>query len=181
MTPLRQRMLEDMQVRNLSPLTQRSYVEHVSRFARHFGRSPVLLGPEEIRAYQVSLTNDKQLSPASIVVTVAALRFLYTVTLQKAWAVKSVIPAPKMPQTLPVVLSPAEVVQFLDCVAAPKHRAILTTCYAAGCGSRKPCGSPRPRSTASEWSCASSKGRGRKIATSCCPRSCSRFCATGGG
>ena len=132
MTPLRQRMLEDMPVRNLSPLTQRSYVEHVSRFARHFGRSPVLLGPEEIRAYQVYLTNDKQLSPASIVVTVAALRFLYTVTLQKAWAVKSVIPAPKMPQTLPVVLSPAEVVQFLDCVAAPKHRAILTTCYAAG-------------------------------------------------
>jgi hypothetical protein len=52
MTPLRQRMLEDMQVRNLSPLTQRSYVEHVSRFARHFGRSPARLGPEEIRAYQ---------------------------------------------------------------------------------------------------------------------------------
>lgn len=132
MTPLRQRMLEDMQVRNLSPLTQRSYVEHVSRFARHFGRSPALLGPEEIRTYQVYLTNDKQLAPASIVITVAALRFLYTVTLQKAWAVEAVIPAPKMPQTLPVVLSPAEVVQFLDRVAAPKHRTILTTCYAAG-------------------------------------------------
>jgi integrase/recombinase XerD len=132
MTPLRQRMLEDMQVRNLSPLTQRSYVEHVSRFARHFGRSPALLGPEEIRAYQLYLTNEKQLSTASIVVTVAALRFLYTVTLQKAWAVEVVIPAPKVPQTLPVVLSPAEVVQFLDHVAAPKHRAILTTCYAAG-------------------------------------------------
>jgi integrase/recombinase XerD len=132
MTPLRQRMLEDMQVRNLSPHTQRSYVEHVSRFARYFGRSPALLGPDEIRAYQLYLTNDKQLSPASIVVTVAALRFLYTVTLQKAWAVEAVIPAPKTPTTLPVVLSPAEVVQFLDCVAAPKHRAILTACYAAG-------------------------------------------------
>lgn len=132
MTPLRQRMLEDMQVRNLSPLTQRSYVEHVSRFARHFGRSPARLGPEEIRAYQVYLTNDKHLAPASMVITVAALRFLYTVTLQKKWAVEAVIPAPKTPQTLPVVLSPAEVVQFLDCVAAPKHRTILTTCYAAG-------------------------------------------------
>ena len=132
MTPLRQRMLEDMPVRNLSPHTQRSYVEHVSRFARHFGRSPALLGPEEIRAYQIYLTNDKQLSTASIVVTVAALRFLYTVTLQKAWAVAAVIPAPKTPTTLPVVLSPAEVGQFLDHVAAPKHRAILTTCYAAG-------------------------------------------------
>lgn len=132
MTPLRQRMLEDMQIRHLASSTQRAYVEHVARFARHFGRSPALLGPEEIRAYQVYLTNDKHLAPASMVITVAALRFLYTVTLQKTWAVEAVIPAPKTPQTLPVVLSPAEVVQFLDCVAAPKHRTILTTCYAAG-------------------------------------------------
>ena len=132
MTPLRQRMLEDMQIRHLASSTQRAYVEHVARFARHFGRSPALLGPEEIRAYQVYLTNDKQLAPASMVITVAALRFLYTVTLQKTWSVEAVIPAPKTPQTLPVVLSPAEVVQFLDCVAAPKHRTILTTCYAAG-------------------------------------------------
>lgn len=132
MTPLRQRMLEDMQIRHLASSTQRAYVEHVARFARHFGRSPALLGPEEIRAYQVYLTNDKQLAPASMVITVAALRFLYTVTLQKTWSVEAVIPAPKTPQTLPVVLSPAEVVHFLDCVAAPKHRTILTTCYAAG-------------------------------------------------
>ena len=132
MTPLRQRMLEDMQIRHLASSTQRAYVEHVARFARHFGRSPALLGPEEIRAYQVYLTNDKQLAPASMVITVAALRFVYTVTLQKTWSVKAVIPAPKTPQTLPVVLSPAEVVQCLDCVAAPKHRTILTTCDAAG-------------------------------------------------
>lgn len=132
MTPLRQRMCEDMQVRNLSPLTQRAYVEHVARFARHFGQSPAGLGPEQIRAYQIYLTNEKRLAPASIVVTVAALRFLYTVTLQKPWSVAAVIPAPKMPQTLPVVLSPAEVVRFLDGVKAPKQRVILTTCYAAG-------------------------------------------------
>jgi integrase/recombinase XerD len=132
MTPLRQRMLEDMQIRNLASSTQRAYVEHVSRFARYFGRSPARLGPEEIRAYQVYLTNEKQLAPASIVITVAALRFLYTVTLQQTWSVEAAIPAPKTPQTLPVVLSPAEVAQFLDCVAAPKHRTILTACYAAG-------------------------------------------------
>ena len=132
MTSLRQRMLEDMQVRNLSPLTQRSYVEHVSRFARHFGRSPARLGPEEIRAYQVYLTNDKPLAPASIVVTVAALRFLDTVTLQQTWSVEAAVPAPSVPQTLPVVRSPAEVGPLLDGVAAPTHRAILTTGYAAG-------------------------------------------------
>ena len=132
MTPLRQRMLEDMQIRNLASSTQRAYVEHVARFARHFGRSPALLGPEEIRVYQVYLATDKQLAPATIVIAVAALRFLYTVTLQKAWAVKAVIPAPKTPDTLPMVLSPAEVVQFLDSIHSPKHRTILTTGYAAG-------------------------------------------------
>jgi integrase/recombinase XerD len=132
MTPLRQRMLEDMQVRNLSPHTQRSYVEHVARFARHFGRSPAVLGPEEIRAYQVYLARDKHVAPATLGVAVAALRFLYTVTLQKRWAVKVVMPTPKTPDILPVVLSPAEVVQFLDSIDTAKHRTILTTCYAAG-------------------------------------------------
>src|SRR2546427_5268454 len=132
MTPLRQRMLEDMQVRNLSVHTQRSYIEQVSRFARHFGQSPAGLGPEEIRTYQVYLTNEKTLAPGSIVIAVSALRFLYKVTLKKEWPVDDVIPAPKKPQTLPVVLSPEEVVQFLDCVKQPKHRTILTTCYGAG-------------------------------------------------
>lgn len=132
MTPLRQRMLEDLQVRNLSPMTQRAYLEQVSRFARHFGRSPARLGPEEIRAYQVHLTTEKRLAPASIVVAVAALRFLYTVTLQKPWSADIVLPAPKVPRTLPVVLSPTEVVRFLESVKSPTHRVILTTCYAAG-------------------------------------------------
>ena len=132
MTPLRRRMLEDLQVRNLSVHTQRSYLEQVSRFARHFDKSPAELGPEEIRAYQAYLTNEKKLAPASIVIAVSALRFLYKVTLQRQWSMDEVIPAPKKPQTLPVVLSPEEVLQFLDSVASPKHRTILTTCYAAG-------------------------------------------------
>jgi len=132
MTPLRRRLLEDMQIRNLSVNTQRSYVEQVSRFARHFSQSPLTLGPEEIRAYQVYLTNEKKLAPGSIVIAVSALRFLYKVTLKKDWSVTEIIPAPRKPQTLPVVLSPEEVVRFLDCVKKPKHRTILTTCYAAG-------------------------------------------------
>jgi len=88
--------------------------------------------PEQIRAYQLYLTHDRQLAPASIGIDVAALRFLYQVTLKRAWSVTDVIPAPKRPRTLPVVLSPAEVVRFLDAVKPPNHRAILTTCYAAG-------------------------------------------------
>src|SRR5712691_11120518 len=132
MTPIRQRMTEDMQVRNLALNTQMSYVQQVSLFARHFNSSPDQLGPEDIRAYQVYLTNEKKLAPGSILIAVAALRFLYKVSLKKDWAFEDVIPAPKKPQTLPIVLSPEEVLQFLDCVGGTEHRAILSTCYAAG-------------------------------------------------
>src|SRR5712692_1310745 len=132
MTALRHRFLEDMQIRNLAVNTQRSYVEQVSRFARHFGQSPAVMGPEEIRAYQVYLTNEKKLSPGSVVIAVSALRFLYKVSLNKDWTFEDVIPAPKKPQKLPVVLSPEEVLRFLGCVGNTKHRTILTTCYAAG-------------------------------------------------
>jgi integrase/recombinase XerD len=119
MTPLRQRMIEDMQVRNLSPHTQASYVQQVSLFARHFHRCPEALGPEQIRAYQLYLTNDKKLATGSILIAVSALRFLYKVTLQKDWALEDLIPAPKKPQQLPIVLSPQEVLQFLSLRARP--------------------------------------------------------------
>jgi integrase/recombinase XerD len=132
MTSLRQRMTEDMQVRNLALNTQTCYLLQVTLFARHFNKSPELLGPADIRAYQVYLTNEKKLAPTSVLIAVAALRFLYKVSLKKDWRFEDVIPAPKKPQTLPVVLSPEEVLHFLNCVASTKHRAILTTCYAAG-------------------------------------------------
>jgi integrase/recombinase XerD len=132
MTPLRQRMIDDMRVRNLSPLTQAVYLQQVSLFARYFHKSPEELGPEEIRAYEIYLTNERKLAPATILTAVAALRFLYRVSLKREWALDEVIPAPKKPQKLPAVLSPEEVLHFLDCVVSTKHRSILTTCYAAG-------------------------------------------------
>ena len=88
--------------------------------------------PEEIRAYKLYLTNERKLAPSSILVAVAALRFLYKVTLQKDWPWEQTIPTPKKPQTLPIVLSPEEVLQFLGCVPSLKHRTILMSCYAAG-------------------------------------------------
>jgi integrase/recombinase XerD len=132
MTSLRQRMIEDLQVRNLSVCTQESYVRQVSRFARHFNKSPELLGPEQIRTYQIYMMNEKKLAPISIMVAISALRFLYGVTLKKDWCFKDILPVPKKPQTLPIVLSPEEVLHFLACIWSRKHRAILTTCYAAG-------------------------------------------------
>jgi integrase/recombinase XerD len=132
MTTLRQRMTEDMQIRNLSVNTQTSYKQQVRQFACYFKKSPELLGPEEIRAYQLYLTKERKLATGSILIAIAALRFLYKVTLKRDWHLDDIIPAPKKPQTLPVVLSPEEVLQFLDCIASVKHRAILTCCYAAG-------------------------------------------------
>jgi integrase/recombinase XerD len=132
MTPLRQRMLEDMQIRNLSPHTQTAYVQQVSRFARHFGRSPTDLNPEDIRTYQVYLTNDRKLTPQSTLIAVAALRFLYKITLKRQWTFEEAIPTCKKPQKLPAILSPEEVLHLLACVQSIKQRAILTTCYAAG-------------------------------------------------
>ena len=132
MTSLRTRMTEDMQIRNLAVHTQNTYLLQVALFARHFNKSPELLGPEQIRTYQVYLTNEKKLATSSILIAISALRFLYKVTLKKTWAIDDVIPAPKKPQQLPIILSPEEVIQFLAAVTSAKHRAILTTCYAAG-------------------------------------------------
>ena len=132
MTSLRLRMIEDMQIRNLAPRTQTTYVEQVDRFARHFRKSPEFLGPTEIRAWRLYLARDKRLAASSISVAVAALRFLYTVTLRRPWAIEDDIPTCRQPQQLPDVLSPEEVVAFLAAVKSLKHCVILTICYAAG-------------------------------------------------
>jgi site-specific recombinase XerD len=78
-------MIEDMQVRNLAPHTQTTYLKEIRRFARYFGKSPELLGETEIRIYQLYLTNQKKLAPSSILIANAALRFLYKVTLKRDW------------------------------------------------------------------------------------------------
>ena len=131
MTPLRQRMLEDMGIRNLAENTQLSYLQQVSAYARFFDRSPEQLGPEQVRTYQLHLKETRKLAPSSIAIAISALRFLYKVTLKRNWAPDD-IPMPKLPFKLPVILSPEEVMHFLDSVASLKHRTILTAAYAAG-------------------------------------------------
>lgn len=131
MTPLRQRMIEDMRVRNLSPNTQQLYIDRVAKFAQYFGKSPELLGPEDVRTYQVYLIKQKSASWSMLNQTVCALRFLYRTTLGKEWAIQH-IPAPKKEQKLPVVLSQDEVSRFFESLPNLKHRAILMTAYAAG-------------------------------------------------
>jgi integrase/recombinase XerD len=131
MTPLRRRMIEDMEIRNLADNTQRSYLQQVSSFAKYFQRSPELLGPDDVRAYQVHITTERKLAPGSLSIIAAALRFLYKVTLRCEW-VDAEIPLPKAPFKLPVILSREEVAHFLESIGSLKHRTILMTAYAAG-------------------------------------------------
>ena len=179
MTVLRQRMLDDMRIRNLAAETQTSYLRQVAKFARYYGQSPELLGPEDIRTYQLHLLDDRQLAPTSVAGTVAALRFLYQVTLKRDWAVEA-LPMPKRGETLPVILSPEEVVRFLDGVARLKHRMILTTCYAAGLRLSEALRSRSPTSTVTGWSCMSHRAKALVTATSCSHRRCSSSCGPGG-
>lgn len=132
MTELRNRMVEDMQIRNFSINTQLSYTYQVAQYARYFAKSPEDLTPEDIRTYQVYLTKEKKLTPQSVSIAVSALRFLYTKTLHRDWCIEEIIPAPKCPQTLPVVLSPEEMLGFFAHIGNLKHKTVLMTCYAAG-------------------------------------------------
>ena len=131
MTPLRQRMIEDMQVRNLSPHTIDCYVRQVALFARYFNRSPELLGLDEIRAYQLHLVQERELGWGSFNQAVCALRFLYLKTLGRDWHIES-IPFAKQPKTLPLVLSQGAVRAVLEAISNPQHRVIAMTLYAAG-------------------------------------------------
>jgi integrase/recombinase XerD len=131
MTPLRERMLHDMQIRNLALNTQKSYLQQVSSFARYFRRSPELLGPEEIRAWIIHLTNERKLAPSSVQLAVGALRFLYRITLRREWSDED-FPLPKRPVKLPVILSFEEVTRFFESIPSLKQRTILMTAYAGG-------------------------------------------------
>lgn len=131
MTPLRQRMLEDMQLRGLSPKTQRCYVQAVQHFAQHFDKSPALISEEELRQYFLYLRNDKRVSRSTSTVALCAIKFLFEHTLHRAWPMLEFIRPPKQ-HKLPVVLSVDEVQRILGAVRLPHFRVCLTTIYAAG-------------------------------------------------
>ncbi len=131
MTPLRQRMIEDLQLRGLAPATQRNYIAHVASFARFYGKSPEQLDREAIREYLLHLLNERKMSPENINQQVTALKFLYLTTLEMPWGAVD-FPRVKRVRHLPVVLSHEEVVLFFDHVPSLKYRAALMICYGAG-------------------------------------------------
>jgi site-specific recombinase XerD len=130
MSPLRRRMIEDMTIRNLSPATQQSYLHAVSKFSRHFDRSPDRLGLEEVHAFQVHLVS-LRISWGALNQTVCALRFFYGVTLGRD-NIPERIPYARKPKKLPVILSADEVVRFLQAISCLRNRVAMTTAYASG-------------------------------------------------
>ena len=130
MNPLRQRFLDDLRLRNYSPRTQKTYLHHIARFARHFHCSPDRLGPEDIRNYQLHLL-EQQASWSVFNQAVCALRLFYGLTLKAPFAV-AMIPYGKKPKSLPAVLSRDEVARLFACVPQPIERLMLQTAYACG-------------------------------------------------
>ncbi len=131
MTQLRRKMIEEFQIRCYAAGTQKNYLHCVSRFAQHFGRSPDLLGPDDVRAFLLHLVNEARVSYGMLRHYVSALRFLYKVTLQRPWDLEK-IPCPRPEKHLPEIPTREEILHLLGCVRNLKHRAILMTCYAAG-------------------------------------------------
>jgi site-specific recombinase XerD len=124
-------MTEDMQMRNLAPRTQGCYLDCIAKFARFHGGSPSELGRGEVRDYLAYLAHERHASASYLRQTIAALRFVYRVTLDNADVVAD-IPWPKQPRRLPVVLSRQEVARLLAAAVNLKHRAMLMTAYGAG-------------------------------------------------
>lgn len=131
MTALRQRMQEDLRIRNYSPRTISTYLRCVQRFAVHFGKSPAKLGPEEIREYQCHLVDVKKASASTRNQVSAALRFLYNTTLGRELS-PELVPYAKRPKSLPVILSRGEVADILSAIGNLKHRTAAWAMYGAG-------------------------------------------------
>ena len=131
MTLLRQRMLEDLQIRHYSPTTIRLYLYAVRAFAKHFGKPPDQLGAEHIRRYQLFLTKEKKVSTSTYVMMICGLRFFYTHTLHRKVPIER-IPFPRRERKLPLILSRDEVRALLEASSDLRQRAMLAILYGAG-------------------------------------------------
>ena len=131
MTALRQRFIEDLQLRGFALSTQRSYVTAIKLLARHYRQSPEQLTEEQIRQYFLFLTHERKVSRSNATITLCAIKFLYEHTLQRTWPVFR-LARPRHEHKIPAVMSRAEVRQLLGCFRTPFYRVFFTTVYACG-------------------------------------------------
>ncbi len=131
MGALQDRMYANMRMRNLSPRTIKAYLWHMTEFTRYFGKSPDLLGEEEVRQYLHYLLDERKVSWSNMNIGYSALKFFYVNTLRRDWQVDK-IPRPKGERRLPVVLSRQELNELFSATSNSKHRVIFKTIYSAG-------------------------------------------------
>jgi integrase/recombinase XerD len=131
MSKLKEQMLADLQLKGITPSTQRKYLREVSNFAKYFGKSPEELGEKEVKEYLVYLLEERKLSRGTYRNYVSGIKFLYKTTLNREEVVEK-IRYPKAKKKLPSVFDLSEVKALLSIVKNLKHRAILTIMYSAG-------------------------------------------------
>lgn len=131
MTPLRQRMIEDLQLRGLSERTQEMYVRAVRQLAEHYHKSPDRITEDELRQYFLYLKNVKHASRSASTIALCGIKFFYEQTLKREWTILTFV-RPPQEHKLPVILSLEEVRTILQCVRLPRYRACLSTIYACG-------------------------------------------------
>ena len=129
-SPLRQRMIDDMRMRKLSPKTQSGYIRAVRQFAAYLGRSPDTASTEDLRNYQLHLV-DHGISPVSLNAAISGLKFFFDITLDHQELMARMQPV-RVPRTLPVVLSPEEVSRLIAAAGNLKHQTALSVAYGAG-------------------------------------------------
>jgi integrase/recombinase XerD len=129
-SPLRQRMIDDMTARRFSEATRKDYVRHVRTFAAFLGRSPDTATSDDLRRFQLHMAQ-QQVSPWSINAAIAALRFFFTVTLERPDRVRP-LRLVNEPRKAPIVLSQEEVARLLEAAPGLKYKAALSVAYGAG-------------------------------------------------
>jgi integrase/recombinase XerD len=185
-SPLRQRMLEDMSLRGFTPDTQGDYIRAVKKLAAFLGRSPDTATAEDLRAFQLHLTASG-VQPPTINTTVTVLRFFFKVTLDRPETTRHLVFVYE-PRKLPRVLAPEEVLRLLEAAPGPKHKAALSVAYGAGLRAMEVVALKVSDIDSKRMMLRVEQGKGRKslpsrkrgIALPCCRRSYWSCCATGG-
>lgn len=131
MTPLRERMIQDMQLRGFSPRTQESYARAVHKLSEHYHKSPDRITEEELRQYFLFRTNVSKWSRVACTIALCGIKFFYENTLRRDWTTVGLV-KPKREKSLPTVLSIKEVRRSLKCVHMVRHRVCLATIYSCG-------------------------------------------------
>jgi integrase/recombinase XerD len=177
-SPLRQRLIEDMTIRRLGPGTRHEYIRHVKSFADFVGRSLDKATPEDVRRYQLRLASIGTGVP-TLNAGASALRFFFKVTLKRNDLADEVVSV-REPRRLPAVLSPEEVGRLLALTTNIKHKAALSLAYATGLRSSEVVSLKLTDIDSDRMSSGSSRARARRIGMSFSRPTCSRYCVNGG-